>query len=55
MKEVTWVIAGPEPWLAHCERCGVRIPKPKLPTPLPAAVKYMEYAVEAHRYCRKKE
>ena len=50
--KITWVTIGPEPHLAQCQRCGETIAKPPLPTPLPAAVKYMEYAIEAHRHCK---
>ena len=51
-KEYLWVKVGPEPYLAHCERCGVSIDKPALPTPIPAFVKYCEWATEAHRLCQ---
>jgi len=54
-KEYLWVKVGPEPYLAHCERCGVSIDKPALPTPIPAFVKYCEYAGEAHRFCQEED
>lgn len=49
---VYWVICGPDPYLATCQRCGAHVDKPKLPMPLSAFVKYMEYAVELHHYCK---
>lgn len=48
---VTWVKIGPDPHLGHCERCGATIEPPPLPCPLPAFVKYLEYATAAHRDC----
>jgi len=51
-KNVSWVKVGPDPYLAHCERCGGTIAQPPLPCPIPAFVKYCEYATEAHRLCR---
>ena len=49
---VYWVIVGPEPHFASCERCGGTIPKPLLPAPVKAVVLYTQYATELHRYCR---
>ena len=54
-KQVTWVFTGPEPYFAHCERCGECEQKPNLPAPIKAAVLYMRYVVERHRWCRAKE
>ena len=51
-KRISWVKLGPDPYLATCERCGGTIDKPPLPTPIPAFVKYCEYATEAHRLCQ---
>jgi len=51
-KRVTWVVLGPDPYLGHCERCGENIKQPPLPCPIPAFVKYCEYAAEAHRLCQ---
>ena len=53
MPKAEWVKMGPEPYLATCERCGETVEKPRLPTPLRAFVKYLEYAIEEHRLCAK--
>ena len=50
-----WLKAGPEPYLATCERCCRTVAKPPMPTPVDAFVKYCEYAAEAHRLCQVKE
>ena len=49
---ITWVILGPEPHLATCERCGGHEAKPDLPVPVDAALAYFKYVVEKHRFCR---
>lgn len=51
-RAVTWVVVGPEPHLAHCERCGRTVPKPPMPCPIPVAVAYMRAYVAEHRGCR---
>lgn len=51
-KPVTWLLVGPEPHMAHCERCGGTEPKPELPTSFEAGIKYLEYLTEKHRYCQ---
>jgi hypothetical protein len=48
---VSWVFVGPEPHMATCRRCGKHEPKPELPTSFEAAIKYLEYITEKHRYC----
>jgi hypothetical protein len=50
--KVDWVFMGPEPYLATCRRCGEHVAKPPMPTPLDAAIKYFEYASEAHKFCK---
>jgi hypothetical protein len=49
---VPWLIVGPDPFFATCERCGKREPKPELPIPLDAAVLFMRYLVAKHRNCQ---
>ena len=48
---VPWVVGGPDPYLATCERCGVREPKPQLPAPADAVVLYLRWVIEKHRLC----
>lgn len=50
---VTWVVMGPEPHLAHCERCGATIEKPTLPAPIPMVVAWMKAAVQLHKNCKR--
>jgi len=49
--DVTWLVCGPDPHFATCERCGHHEPPPDLPMPLKAAAMYMRYLVEKHRHC----
>jgi hypothetical protein len=51
-KKVTWVIMGPEPYFATCQRCGKQEPMPELPMPLDAFPKFCEYVVAKHQFCR---
>jgi len=53
--KVTWVVMGPEPYLAHCQRCGQTIEKPTLPCPLDMAVAWMKAAVKLHAHCKAKD
>ena len=48
---VSWVVLGPEPYLATCQRCGALEPKPELPASVDAVVLYLRYVMERHRYC----
>lgn len=48
----SWVTMGPDPYLATCQRCGQHIANPPLPTPLDAFVKYLRYAIAAHKLCK---
>lgn len=36
---------------AYCERCGVEDPRPPMPLPVSAFVKWCEYVLERHRGC----
>lgn len=47
-----WVVVGPEPWLAHCTRCGGGIPKPVLPCSMEAMQHYLAYASRLHAGCQ---
>ena len=49
---VSWVVMGPEPHFAHCERCGRPIEKPTLPAPIQMVVAWMEAGVKLHRKCK---
>lgn len=49
---VEWVTMGPSPHFATCKRCGEHVEPPKLPMPIRAFVKYLDYALELHRHCR---
>jgi hypothetical protein len=48
---IYWVTIGPEPHMATCQRCGRHEPPPETPTPLRAAILYMRYVAEKHRWC----
>jgi hypothetical protein len=52
MNKVLWVVVGPEPYLATCERCGKHEPKPEFPTTVGAFIAYFKYVMEKHRYCQ---
>lgn len=54
-KPVTWLMVGPEPFMATCHRCGKTEPKPELPTPFEAGIRYLEYLTEKHRHCQEPE
>lgn len=47
-----WVVMGPEPHFAHCERCGQTVPKPALPAPIDLVVGWMNAAVKMHANCK---
>lgn len=49
---VYWLTVGPEPYLVTCQRCGKREVPPELPTPLAAAILYMQHLVAKHRHCQ---
>lgn len=53
MKKATvpWLIMGPEPHLATCQRCGKQEAKPELPADVEAVLLYLRYIMERHRYC----
>lgn len=48
---VDWVVLGPDPFLATCERCGRTEEKPELPLLVDAFVKYIEFIVAKHARC----
>ena len=48
---IDWLLCGPDPWLATCERCGKHEEKPPMGISLTAFVKYMRYVEELHRHC----
>jgi hypothetical protein len=48
----SWVVMGPEPHLASCQRCGATVPKPDLPIDLKEFVHYLGDAVRAHARCK---
>ncbi len=48
----SWVRMGPAPFFATCDRCGEHVAAPPLPCELGAFVKYLAYAVAAHKNCR---
>lgn len=50
--EVDWVFLGPEPYFAHCERCGGTVAMPILPTPVDALIAYTDYAMALHKDCQ---
>ena len=54
MAKGEWVLMGPEPHFAHCERCGAVIPKPALPAPINMVTAWMKAAVDLHRDCKPK-
>jgi len=49
-----WLILGPEPHYATCQRCGGQEPKPELPIDVDAFLKYSEYVILKHRRCEAK-
>jgi hypothetical protein len=51
-EKITWVVCGPDPYLATCQRCGQHVAKPPLPAPIDAFIRYLQYACELHRYCQ---
>lgn len=50
-KKVSWVVLGPEPYLATCLRCGVREPRPPMPLVIDYAVAWIRVALERHAHC----
>jgi len=47
-----YVVMGPEPYMAHCQRCLGTILKPPLPMPLQEFVSYLDKMAKAHADCR---
>jgi hypothetical protein len=47
-----WLVVGPEPHFAHCERCGATIPKPGLPAPFEMVIAWTEAALKMHKHCK---
>ena len=48
---ITWLMCDPEPYLAHCQRCGRKEAMPKLPMLLDAAGPLLEAIVLTHELC----
>lgn len=46
------LLVGPEPYLATCERCGARLPKPDMPMKAQAFLRLLKSAVNEHAVCR---
>lgn len=46
-----WVTLGPEPYLAHCDRCGRAEPKPELPLSMDAFAAYLTFVTVKHQEC----
>lgn len=53
-QSIDWLIAGPDPYLANCERCGQYEEKPPLPMEIDAVLAYMKYVTAKHRLCKPK-
>lgn len=51
-KKVEWLVMGPAPWLATCNRCGDHVENPPMPASMEAVLAYINYAVLAHAGCR---
>lgn len=51
LKKVTWVVMGPDPWLATCERCKRTVAKPEMPCSLDALLSYLDYVGLLHLDC----
>lgn len=49
-----WITMGPEPWLATCGRCGVRIKKPELPMNLAEFIRRLRVVADLHSGCRER-
>ena len=47
-----WLVMGPAPHFATCQRCGKPLAKPELPMPIDALVPYLEYAALRHAHCK---
>jgi len=52
LRNVTWVMLGPEPFYGTCQRCGGTVAKPITPCPIDAFVAYSVYALELHERCQ---
>lgn len=52
MTSQPWVVMGPEPHLATCQRCGGTVPKLDLPIDLKKFVTYVEKAAREHADCK---
>ena len=50
--EPYWVKMGPEPHLAHCERCGLTVAKPPLPVEIGALIAYSKGYEAIHADCK---
>lgn len=48
---ISWVVVGPEPWLATCLRCGEHQAKFVLPKPIDGVVAYMRGFIKLHEKC----
>ncbi len=47
-----WIVMGPAPHFATCQRCGKAVPEPVLPMPVDALFAFMEYAGLLHARCK---
>ncbi len=46
-----WVVLGPEPHLATCQRCGTVVPMPQLPLEISRFVRLIRSIERKHRDC----
>jgi hypothetical protein len=48
---IGWVVMGPDPHLATCQRCGKQESMPALPMPLDALPPLLEHVMLLHALC----
>lgn len=50
-RAVDWIIVGPEPYLANCQRCGAHVAKPELPVSIDEFLRLLRAVEREHSAC----
>ena len=48
-----WLIVGPEPYLATCERCGLHVLMPPMRMTITTLIGFLERSIAQHSACKR--
>lgn len=55
LRALSWIVMGPEPWLASCLRCGDVLRSPKMPVEIGPLARFLKAWADIHRDCAEPE